>query len=174
MATHCQICGREIKSSVRRSVKVNPQGNCLPAGLDLRSIAHHGYHRPGHGWQTTSCYGAKWRPYELANDALPGAIEALTAWLVSQEFRLRGLKASLESESRSSAWGKPAKVFTHPRPADFDVATAMDTTCYVLHGSYLQLFQRKVRTIQADLKSAREELARLDDRLNNWLGEVTG
>jgi|SRR5215831_2276533 len=58
MTTTCQICGRDIKSK---------------NGF----IAHHGYKRPGSGWQTASCFGAKYRPYEVASDALPKAIARL-------------------------------------------------------------------------------------------------
>lgn len=59
-AMTCQICGRGILAE---------------GGL----IAHHGYERPGTGWQTGSCYGARRIPYEAGHDALdaliPGAQE---------------------------------------------------------------------------------------------------
>jgi hypothetical protein len=45
LTTTCQICSRQIKAS---------------KGL----IAHHGYERPGMGFQTTSCFGARRLPYE--------------------------------------------------------------------------------------------------------------
>jgi len=59
--THCQICGRAILANT---------------GV----IAHHGYKRPGDGWQTSSCFGARYRPYEIACDALPDAIKAATLY----------------------------------------------------------------------------------------------
>jgi hypothetical protein len=43
---HCQCCGRAIHAA-------------------LGTIAHHGYQRPGDGWQTASCWGAKRLPWEV-------------------------------------------------------------------------------------------------------------
>jgi hypothetical protein len=48
---HCQCCGRSILAN-------------------LGTIAHHGYERPGHGWQTGSCMGAKELPFEVDRSAL--------------------------------------------------------------------------------------------------------
>lgn len=63
LPTSCQICGRTIKAK---------------QGL----IAHHGYTRPGMGFQTPSCYGARRLPYEHTQgyDAILGAIAGLTDW----------------------------------------------------------------------------------------------
>lgn len=47
----CQICGRLIKAK---------------NGI----IAHHGYQRPGDGYQTRSCFGARHVPYEVGHNAL--------------------------------------------------------------------------------------------------------
>ena len=48
----CQICARTIK------LKDGP------------NLAHHGYQRPGSGWQTASCWGARELPYEVSCDVL--------------------------------------------------------------------------------------------------------
>lgn len=54
---HCQICGRPI----------------LPD--ESHHLAHHGYERPGIGYQTASCYGARELPFERARDVLGRYIE---------------------------------------------------------------------------------------------------
>lgn len=41
------------------------------------SVAHHGYQRPGFGWQTTSCSGAKFLPLEMSRDRLGWLITVL-------------------------------------------------------------------------------------------------
>lgn len=41
------------------------------------TMAHHGYQRPGGGWQTASCYGAKHLPFEASRDALGEMIISL-------------------------------------------------------------------------------------------------
>lgn len=50
-AMHCQICERDILAD---------------GGL----VAHHGYERPGDGWQTSSCMGARHLPIEVNRDVL--------------------------------------------------------------------------------------------------------
>ena len=50
-AKTCQCCARQIFAEVG-------------------TIAHHGYERPGHGYQTASCMGAKFLPFEASRDRL--------------------------------------------------------------------------------------------------------
>jgi hypothetical protein len=54
----CQICGRLICSK-------------------LGTIAHHGYTRPGDGWQTASCDGTHEVPFEVSNAHLIATISHL-------------------------------------------------------------------------------------------------
>ncbi len=44
------------------------------------TIAHHGYQRPGNGWQSASCDGAKALPFEVSRDRLGSMIERLKNW----------------------------------------------------------------------------------------------
>lgn len=73
--TTCQICARVIKSASGK-------------------IAHHGYKRPSEGWQTASCMGARYRPYEVACDALPPAIKAVIAHIERMQSVLADWRAS--------------------------------------------------------------------------------
>lgn len=57
-ARTCQICGRPIFAETGR-------------------IAHHGYERPGDGYQTASCPGALHLPYEVDKSALITRIASL-------------------------------------------------------------------------------------------------
>lgn len=61
----CQICGRWIFAE---------------SGL----IAHHGYRRPGTGWQTPSCEGARELPFEKSRDVLGAHLEAVGAMIDSK------------------------------------------------------------------------------------------
>lgn len=40
-------------------------------------MAHHGYRRPGDGWQTASCQGIRYQPLEVANDGLIDMLDGL-------------------------------------------------------------------------------------------------
>jgi len=56
----CQCCGRLILANTGR-------------------IAHHGYTRPGSGWQTSSCMGAKFQPFEADRNRLGQMIDVMKA-----------------------------------------------------------------------------------------------
>ena len=71
---HCQCCGRAILAN-------------------LGSIAHHGYERPGHGWQTNSCMGAKRLPFEVDRAALGEMIGFLRDRLARNEKHRAAIKA---------------------------------------------------------------------------------
>lgn len=77
-AMTCQICGRAIFA-------------------ELGTIAHHGYERPGHGWQTASCYGAKRLPYEVSREA----IEELLPRQIAEVKRLVKVAADYRAERLS-------------------------------------------------------------------------
>lgn len=59
-------------------------------------IAHHGYKRPGTGWQTASCFGAMALPFEVSRDTLGEWIEILEKRLVRAENELKFAKESPE------------------------------------------------------------------------------
>lgn len=53
---------------------------------NLGTMAHHGYRRPGDGWQTASCSGAKELPFEVSREALGALIEYRKDWLKDAVF----------------------------------------------------------------------------------------
>jgi len=73
VAKICQICGRPILAE---------RGN----------IAHHGYQRPGEGWQTASCFGAMHLSFEVSRDHLGQYIEMITKQLADLRVRLAGIE----------------------------------------------------------------------------------
>lgn len=60
-AMTCQCCARQIFAET---------------GL----IAHHGYERPGYGYQTASCMGARNLPFEVSREVLGDLIVSLWNW----------------------------------------------------------------------------------------------
>ena len=85
--THCQVCGRAIKANTG-------------------TIAHHGYKRPGSGWQTASCYGAKHVPYEVGHDALD-------RWIVD----LKVFIPRVETQITDHITNPPTEMIIHKRDA---------------------------------------------------------
>ncbi len=75
-AMTCQCCGRKILAEKGR-------------------IAHHGYNRPGHGYQTPSCVGAKRLPFEVDRAALMDLLDGLTLYKHRLLERIKGIRDEL-------------------------------------------------------------------------------
>lgn len=147
--TTCQICGRAIKAA---------------KGL----IAHHGYRRPGHGWQTASCFGAKYRPYEVACDALPPAIKSLEAYIEHERIALAELleipPRGLLYERRD-AYGQVREYARSVlRPEGFTSATRDDCK----PGSYAHLYHGRRHQHESNLAAGTSDLKGLRKRLVDW------
>ena len=167
MSTHCQICEREIKTVEARS------GGGLRTPSRRRAlIAHHGYKRPGQGWQTASCFGARYRPYEVACDAIPLAITGIRQWRDAQQSMFDKLMTEpppgLEWDAGRPYWGqsKPAMAI---RPAGFDPQTAKAVCYSPCEGiPYGNLFLARKRELEFNIKSAVQDIARLQKRFDEW------
>jgi hypothetical protein len=157
--THCQICARAIKT-VRgwRSGELD----------DL--ISHHGYRRPHQqGWQTASCFGARYRPYEVACDALPEAIKSCEAYLARREEWLRDW---LANPPETILWERrdmrsivtASKTLVRPegfKPQDRDHT-------FRPHNTYEGQYTRRRMEATHDIASTKESLAELQKRLAEW------
>lgn len=73
---HCQCCGKLFLANT---------------GV----MAHHGYQRPGGGWQTASCSGARFVPFEVSRAQLGSLIESLKAW------KARAIEARAATEAET-------------------------------------------------------------------------
>jgi hypothetical protein len=146
----CQICERQILANT---------------GL----IAHHGYQRPdrGSGWQTASCFGARYRPYEVACDALPPAIKSLAAYIEGQEAAL----AKWFAQPPAGIEWRPDSDYdrrfpcTVLRPMAFD--PAKDPAAY-RERSYESLYFGRKHRIEQNIKYGKSDHARLVKRLAAW------
>lgn len=143
--THCQVCGRDIKT------------------LKSGKIAHHGFERPGWGYQTDSCMGAKHVPYELGTDALEYAIEMLDKkieYLYDAETTFfRNPPRVLSFPVRGVSFNSPE---TFERPDAFDTSTANNghTDC-----QYTQAWRAHTNDITAQQRQAHWQRNMLEDRL---------
>lgn len=149
--SHCQICERAILSNT---------------GV----VAHHGYQRPGHGWQTASCFGARYRPYEVACDALPPAIESLASYIAGRETALRKLKAypprGIERRDYNNRYNHYEYPRTYLRPANFDKTNR--PAAYGRDDKYAQLYFTEISEIEMHIANANADLKRLRQRLAAW------
>jgi hypothetical protein len=149
--TTCQICGRSIKSS---------------SGV----IAHHGYKRPGDGWQTASCFGARHLPYEISCDAIPQAIEKVRKFITSQSNRLLNFIANPPETLTINKRYPQRGTEEVSRPINFDPDK---DHCYSMRQVYELAYQREKYQIETSIKHAKNDLAYLLDRLSSWTPKTT-
>lgn len=148
---HCQICERKIKCA---------SGVC----------AHHGYERPerGSGYQTESCIGARYRPYEISRERIPYAISMTKLRLDSaREWRLKlnSFPELFRDEYVLDAEGKRVKD-----------AKGQDKVKRVGYKQgdepYMKLHAYHVNDADRDVANWERELKRLQARYDNWVEVV--
>jgi hypothetical protein len=144
--TTCQICAREIQAKSGR-------------------IAHHGYRRPGHGWQTASCFGAKYRPYEVACDAIAAGIAACERFIARNDERVADLFAAPPADYvEKNAWGVVKR--TVIRPEGFDPHLVRHT--FGEDSRYAFRFHEQINTLRRQQVAARADIAFMNERLAAW------
>ena len=147
----CQICEREILANT---------------GV----IAHHGYQRPGNGWQTSSCFGARYRPYEVACDALPLAIKSLAEYVRGQKRHHINLVNApppgfAVPRHGEGPMGYRVSTVSVLRPTDFNARKAQPT---YKSGDYVTLWLSDRHETIRDIAHANYDLRRLRRRLADW------
>lgn len=150
MAT-CQICARTIKDK---------------SGV----IAHHGYKRPFAGWQTGSCFGARYQSWELACDALPKAIQSAETYAANSRARADDLMVNPPETfdtSRRDAYGRVVRRSVAVRPDGFIPAKVVSRGSY-MPDSYELAFSRAYRNHLQNAVSADKDVEFLTLRLSEW------
>lgn len=97
---------RAVEIAAEKAAKAATAKTCQccarPIFAETGTIAHHGYERPGWGYQTASCMGAKYLPFEVNRDRLGEMIVML------KDRKARMVKARAE-----------AKAEKHPIPREY-------------------------------------------------------
>lgn len=122
----------------------------------LGSITHHGYERPGGGYQTASCGGAKFLPFEKDHarlDMLIANLKEQAANLRSNAKKVKGEKVKLSISI--SDYSKPVDTYTRKRPLlhlEFDRAEFSK-----LAQEHVDNFRRNSISTFDDLKQRKEQ-----------------
>ncbi len=146
--TTCQICGRPTKAK---------------NGL----IAHHGYKRPGDGWQTASCMGARFLPYEVSCDRLPPAIESIKRYIETTEAKLNDFinnPPKVLTIQIGGYYNKTTKEVSLPPTFD-----PRNPPCCVGLYSYEGEFSNIRRKYQQNIKFSKTDLQYMEKRLADWV-----
>jgi hypothetical protein len=149
----CQCCGRKILAN-------------------MGSIAHHGYERPGYGWQSASCSGAKELPFEASRDALGKMI------VVLKGMQKRMKKARKDCADEASpirrewriGWHKDAEKgeFEFSR-ANFDSAEGQKAKSAIGHyGDFDDLLKIELANRDSALRSIASDIKMHQARYDGW------
>lgn len=155
--TTCQICARHIKANT---------------GV----IAHHGYQRPGTGWQTASCPGAQSLPYEQSRDLIPVVIEAYRGHLQFNEEREKDLLANPPATLTRFARYSYGTDRVVARPADFSAEAALaQSTCDPSRDDqvYNSEYRGAVETARRNQRDIKAAIEQLQARYEAWPGVVS-
>lgn len=144
--THCQICKRDIYANNKRGL-----------------IAHHGYKRPGYGEQTSSCYGARWQPYEESRSAIPPYIDIVNNEITAVMAHIALMKIPGYMWKETFLKKNPKHVL------DFEILDFRPhPESEEEHKKYLGALERRLRGEEWRLTSLHSELARLQTRHDTW------
>lgn len=166
----CQICGRAVKTVQAYPIEAvdSRRSRAFQIG---ETIAHHGYRRPGDGWQTSSCAGARWRPYEIACDALPVIIASCERHIDSVVFVLNEWRISPPAAiTVDELWAgrSTGKTITHDRPDDYDAMRATETGGSYIPNTYDAEFKKRQWARLRDIKGTKETLQFMQQRVADW------
>lgn len=146
----CQVCGRKIKAK---------------SGL----IAHHGYQRR-YGWQSASCDGARFVPYEVSCDRLKEVAGWLERFIERKEQEYNAFiaerPAKLTVMEDTTAYFKGREVI-YERPEVYNEYRENRPRTYEC--AYAQQRCEYERTI----KYAKSDIAIMRRRIQEWKAPVT-
>ncbi len=114
-------------------------------------MAHHGYKRPGTGWQTSSCPGIRFKPLEVSTEGL--------VWIIGVvRDRLENFRKSYDgrNEWEEISYINKNKFIT------------------VVKGSaqWEKIYRNHIASLETDIEMSQWELKHLEERLENWKPEA--
>lgn len=147
-AGHCQICGRLIR---------------CPSGR----LAAHGFKRPWkQGYQTRSCEGAGYAPYEVSATRIPFAIDNRLDGVCHLEALMAARMQSPPMEAhRLDAYGRVRATYVCPK--DFDPVACMASPSQPV--GYGSTFRALQSDMAAEVKALRADVEYLRARLAAWV-----
>jgi hypothetical protein len=127
-------------------------------------IAHHGYKRPGGGYQTASCWGARHLPYELSCDMIPH-------WIARIEHRMKALNGMIAQNVDAE--------LPIPRPCEqvadgYKNGRRQYKRVYPddrMPGSpgYEVYRQQYIASLKREAKESLSDISFLEERIKNWV-----
>lgn len=143
---HCQVCGRQIEANT---------------GV----IAHHGYTRPGGGWQTESCVGARHKPYEESWLVLPEVISQVEEYLKGQQTYLKTLNKNPPVGFWCIEQQQFGRNFTEKCNVQF---TIWKGNGELPNYEWKAKLKREISKAEYEIKAAKQQITHFTKRLKAW------
>ncbi|CAB5514513.1 hypothetical protein LMG26857_03572 [Achromobacter anxifer] len=153
------VKGRAASSAPAKPVNPNKVVKTCPVcfrpiAVVNGAMAHHGYQRPGMGYQTASCNGVIFPPLEVSNAGLVWLIGSLRKRLEEQEQAYRDRASKPEYLMARRERTGPLEKISRGDPM------------------WSRLFSRYVAEIQQEIGAINHALPELDKRLAEWKPEA--
>lgn len=135
------------------------------------TIAHHGYERPGYGWQTASCMGAKELPFEADRTVLGHVITAL----VSRRSDMKATRGQLAAEqlpitrrwTTGSRPNRESHEFSFTR-GNFDIEGRDARRACGIYGDFGDLLAGELASRDRQIASIEQDIAAQRARYAGW------
>lgn len=176
---------KETKTSIALAERQEKAMTCQCCGRDILAetgvIAHHGYERPGQGWQTASCPGARELPFEASRDALGEYIQNLKNAVETNRATLANVQAEKnpiswkfqDVTSRINAWTPLKEKMVFVTRETFDAVAAETEPLRrkdIRPTTYDDLKARLVSDIQTTIRHLEDAITFQTGRYNGWKG----
>lgn len=154
----CQICGKLHLANTGK-------------------LAHHGYERPGMGWQTASCSGARELPFEVSRDRLGVHIEAMQDLAVRKmeardaiKVETQGFMAYYTSDKKNNR-GRSIEEAVAVTRATWENVKATVGPAFTRHGRNASFDEKKkqvVAQITSELNHTNSYIRQQTHRFDAW------
>ncbi len=121
-----------------------------PIAVQGVTMAHHGYQRPGQGWQTASCPGIRFKPLEVSSEGLQWLVETMKA-------RLVGLRHAMDNQATHPEYLMAKR--THSGPLE---KISRDDPLWP------RAFSRHIAEVESDAHQLTHALPGLEKKLADW------
>ncbi len=141
---------------------------------NMGTIAHHGYQRPGGGFQTASCIGAKHKPFEVARDRLKKHIDAQKEHLKAKKLARDHIHNEHDAIIRTTqkrakdAWAPKEYAHITVTRDSFDGQRDELRTVHHWYGSYEELKANELDKRDREIKSLKDYILYQTGRYNGW------
>jgi hypothetical protein len=112
-------------------------------------MSHHGYERPELGWQTASCMGTMYKPYEVSCDGTKAMIQAIRQRIKQYREQASNLETATSIVVQERRTGRPITVVAGQEPFE-------------------RLRVEKIASIRFMIQTAERSISDLEAKVASW------